>query len=844
MKSKLRVAVIAALAIINSSAYGVGLGRLQVNSHLNELLDAEIQISLSEGEDLLGSTVQLASLEDFRRAGLEFGPLLSFLDFTITENSGGRPIIRIRSDQPIREPYISMLLEFNHPGGKLLREYTLLLDPPVYDPGANTIQNAGAAVQTQVVDGDQVRIPQRQQQEETQTVTETPAPPNNTPINPRAQELGRRIGDEYLVQSGDTLYAIARDVATQSGASINQVMLALFRKNPRAFFRNNINALTGGRRLSLPDRDEALATSANEADSIVAQQNRDWSRGISSPVTETAVAGSVSTNQTPSTTSSSSTTSQNSGERLSLAPVEDDGVSDGGGQALEGELSRAQEELASQELENRDLQDQVTDLQQQLETRDRELELRDTQLAQLQAQLSQLQEQVNSLSQQQNTPQPTPASPAQNNTSQDSFLSTILEHPVWLGGLAVVLVAFAGLFVWLRRRGSEDAVPSIVDELRAEPNLPVEEEESAPNHEVAEVVEEEDDVVDQLDLSDFDDEDEEPEVAEGTSTTVAASLQQPAGSDASDAFTSMDDFDDLDDLAGELDLDMDDDEAEEFEDSNDALDFDTGSIEPVSPVDEPGSVDEKSAQGPEDDDEDDGLDFDIDALDQLVAQGAEEVSEEETASTTMEDKADDDALEFKLEAGDLPEQPTVQTSESTEEVSAPAATEGEDIPSNEFDLDVVEGREETPEALISDEDLGFDLPDADVGDDDHGDTDADLDLTDSSENTEELDAAFDMNVGAEEPIDIEAANVEEETVVTLGDNDLGGDLNDLGDDDLGDIGAEDLFADEDAIETKLDLAEAYIDMGDGDGAKSMLDEVMDEGTQAQQQRAKELSEKL
>jgi len=128
----LALAIAAALAPLNVQS--LGLGEIQSKSYLNQTLDADIQLLSVDPDELDGIKVKLASVEEFKRAGIDRPFVLNSLRFKPVRLPNGKMVIRASSSDPIREPFLNFLVEVNWPKGRLLREYTVLLDPPVTLP--------------------------------------------------------------------------------------------------------------------------------------------------------------------------------------------------------------------------------------------------------------------------------------------------------------------------------------------------------------------------------------------------------------------------------------------------------------------------------------------------------------------------------------------------------------------------------------------------------------------------------------------------------------------------------------------------------------------------------------
>ena len=129
MSCKLRV-LISAILLTPAAAFGLGLGEIRLGSSLNEPFAAEIDLVAATPEELATLNAQLASTEVFSRYGLDRPAFLGSLEFSVGRGQDGRSVLLVRSRDPISEPFVSFLIDVNWPRGRLLREYTVLLDPP------------------------------------------------------------------------------------------------------------------------------------------------------------------------------------------------------------------------------------------------------------------------------------------------------------------------------------------------------------------------------------------------------------------------------------------------------------------------------------------------------------------------------------------------------------------------------------------------------------------------------------------------------------------------------------------------------------------------------------------
>ena len=294
-----RVWLLVPFLLLASRVWALGLGDIRLSSALNEPLRAEIELLAATPEELNNLAVQLASQETFRRYDLDRPLFLSNLQFQIIRS--GRAdgnVIRITSTQPITEPFVTFLVEASWSRGRLLREYTLLLDPPTFAPPPTTqaTETVTAPTRTAPADAGEIqrsaprqeparaRPPARQPiQPPVQVPTQAPveaseAPPQRTPEP--ADTTGRpdfdaAPGGDVLVVRGDTLWGITQRVRPDSRLTINQTMLAIFQANPDAF-NGNINRLRAGATLRIPSADDIFRIGRSDAFAEVQRQNNEW----------------------------------------------------------------------------------------------------------------------------------------------------------------------------------------------------------------------------------------------------------------------------------------------------------------------------------------------------------------------------------------------------------------------------------------------------------------------------------------------------------------------------------------------------------------------------------------
>ena len=953
--------VISALAF-TSTAQALGLGDIELESNLNEPLDAEIELlelrGLTAGEIL----PTLASNDAFVRAGVERNFFLSNIKFDVRENEAGELVISLSTNQPVREPFLNFLVEVNWPGGRLLKEFTLLLDPPVFDTG--------------VVGESLVVEPAEQPSGETEiTTTTTVSQPETTTetvpaqVTPREENLGP---NEYRVKRNDTLWEIAAGLPAGSGYSPQQVMLAIQDLNPNAFLNNNINRLKAGSLLNLPDETQIATRTVQEAIDEVRQQN---AGGSARPrVAEGSEAAEV---QLSATESTSSALPEGEGERdpdgyLEVsADDETEGTSAGGESSTNAEIERLENELAIAgelndqfEREKVELESRVAQLEEQIAIMQRLLNVQSGDAATLQAELAEREAEAAAEGESGSTQTPAdteatspaqtgdatePAQPAtdgqatgeqtpaqtqepatqpqeqqQQNTQPQTQPQPVQPEPGimgfvqqytapvtnWVtGSLYNMIITAAGAIIllmiplYLRSRNKsediEEEAPVLAEGGISEPQF-------------------EPDFDDDL-LGDFEEESklEDTEEADSDATSDAvmeaemymayqkyeqaeeklksAFAEEPGRTDIGlkllEVYSETGNAAAFDDLEQRLSLTSDqqsqvdefrsrmpmssDSDAEDLsmdldEDTDlDFGDFDTGSDEDSEDIP---SLDDLEQDLKTETGSYDLSDFDTDSED--FTPSREETREEEVASS------DSDDLDFSLDLDDLDIQTETESTESGEldldlgdlglEESEPEPevrkTESDESDGLDFSLEEEEGEfdsdldfnldetkkpaePELPTLETGDDDLDLDFSsledsEAEPAESDELPTDDSLTLDEDSLSEEEPaggeEVSFDFtdeSAQAEPERAVESATTQEDDNLRELADALPGSA-DLEDDEF------DFLSGSDEASTKLDLARAYIEMDDKEGARDILEEVATEGSDDQKKQAKELMDQL
>jgi len=368
---KLSAAVASAL-VLSSAAHAAGLGKLTVLSALGQPLRAEIELTAVSSDEANGLVAKLASPEAFRTANIEFNPALLSLRFAV-EQRNGRQFIRVSSTQPLNEPFVDMLLELSWNNGRLVREYTFLLDPaelratqpaqvaaseaaPAARPRAEAAAPAAAAAAAPVA-ADRPRRGSRASAAE-----EGAAAP--------AGRAADAAGSKYRVKQGDSLGKIAAQLKPVD-VSLDMMLVALYRANPDAFIGNNMNRLKSGRILSVPDTGSVQSLNDNEAHGVVVAHAADFNAYRNKLAGQVGAAEPVKTPQASQSAGGKITTkveerptaANESPDQLRLSKAPATGAAGKGATASTEDTIAKQRELEEAQQRVKELERNVSDLE-------------------------------------------------------------------------------------------------------------------------------------------------------------------------------------------------------------------------------------------------------------------------------------------------------------------------------------------------------------------------------------------------------------------------------------------------------------------------------------------------
>lgn len=277
-------ALVSTLVLSPHDALALALGRVTVQSALGEPLRAEIDVPDINAAEASSLRVTLAPGDTYRAAGVDVNPALNGIEITLQRRPDGRSYLRLRSPNVVNEPFVDLIVEANWATGRLVRDYTLLFDPP--NLRASTPQPAPIAPRATAPAPTPAPAPAPAPPPAAAapapapaapvTASPRPAPaPAATPTPAPAPAPASEAQRQVTVQRGDTAGGIAM-ANRPANVSLDQMLVAMLQANPNAFIDGNVNRIRAGAVVDLPSRAEASAVDASEARQTIAAQSRDF----------------------------------------------------------------------------------------------------------------------------------------------------------------------------------------------------------------------------------------------------------------------------------------------------------------------------------------------------------------------------------------------------------------------------------------------------------------------------------------------------------------------------------------------------------------------------------------
>ncbi|WP_439107028.1 FimV/HubP family polar landmark protein [Congregibacter sp.] len=824
VRAAVRAAVIAYGAAASLPALALGLGEIDMQSFLNEPLRAEVELLDTRQLTVDDIRIRLAAADDFDRLGVERSYFLTSIKFEIAvDETTSRGVIKLSTDGAVLEPFIDLIIEARWPSGRLLREYTILVDPPAFSQDVVTV----SAVERIQQDTDLAKpalAPESREQMRAEEATagdnvalrQSSLPAGEMPQRAFSAETADvpRSGNRYMVKRDETLWQIASE-GKPGGISVQQAMLEIQRLNPEAFINGNINRIKAGYIIYLPAAGEVSSDDLARALDEVREQNQAWRAGQGAPgVTAVAtlrVSADSSMDNAPqpsdpapeSQAAASSSAEPASSESTPSSVLDAEAEDDVAAVPPAGEPSGSSELAA-----------QLDAMATRLDTLEQIVSLKDEQIATLEQALREAREAAAMAAA---TPAPAPANVAPTSTPTPTTSAPQSGEIPWLpisGGL-LAIVAGVVLFLFRRRSQSTDDDAGVQ---RASPRQT-----------------DDDDVFEGISLTteSFDADDSKESAAEVSET--AAAEDEPSA------------------------------EVDEQEQASEGHEVSRGGSRGYGERKHDDYIDEGAAG---------------DALaeaDIYIAYGRylqaiellETAINSDPGNATYRIKLIELYVDMGEEASAKEQLEALREHGSPDAVIRGEALVGgaaavDNTAAQSFDLELTDEVDTTERAFdLSDElelePVSVDSDPTEVSEDSEAPEPLSLSLEDADTGSLSESAASDAEEEADEIV-FEHLEIAEDALLEASSGDLDFDVSEeeldlsdalvAADDSLteespssasADEGEELLIADDaDQMATKLDLARAYLDMGDSVGAQGILEEVIEKGTEDQQQESRDL----
>ncbi len=881
-KSSIRACLFIILLIAPLALYAAGLGKLTLSSALGQPLRAEISLVAVNNNEIPSLNVKLASPDAFAQAGIDYKPFFSTFRLSVEPRSNGDPYIRITSPQAINEPFVNMLVELNWASGRLLREYTVLLDPVSNAPVTTAVPTVRSAqpVQQSLVEETTVETP----------IVETPIVEYaEQPVEDQrgySESLEEqsvyvdRSGDSYAVNKGDTLSSIARQYLPYD-ADLNQMLVALYRANRDAFIQDNMNLLKVGAILNVPTSAEVAMIEKEEARAEIKIQVADWQAyrdrlaALASGAQATDVRSQTAEGQISTTVGDKAIAErETSKEVLRLSSGGQATGDDLGGNETLARLRMMEEDSIARNLALKEANERVAMLEKNIEDLQQLLELKDSSLAKAQQQadivagdepmpetntdvttfpsepVSELLEDDDAIIDQDveldaslgfdeslgevvetpTLPQPLPQTIEV--SFIDQIIAQVMENIAYVAGaLGVLLLGILALFIKKRKESEDvddmdnmdfdDLSPSVTTGSDAVTDDGMERYalnegdgevyENRDDQSFDEAVAKSDDAEENTDFFLDDDVQDDEKTVEEDPIDLSAETEQDGidASSESDVELRMNGETDNELSDKEISEEVASDTIEDSSESSNEMDFDLGDAEEETVVQE------------DDDDTDTLADGDLSSDEINLTNSSEQDADESTKGVgfdsgldSSDDNASDEASPIEFDSSTDNEN-EISFSEEHNEASSLVMSDDQ---TDEIELD--------DELDASDEDVAVtdseQIPPLELDDIDLNLDEVEPEQASAPESEPEQEAEFELD---SEPADVELTeeNVEnnqneEKEVESSPENET----------------------DWQEVETKIDLAKAYQELDDKEGAREILEEVMRDGDDDQKQKAESM----
>ncbi|OIR12437.1 hypothetical protein GALL_61360 [mine drainage metagenome] len=388
-KSKLKqISLAVCLALMPYSSFAAGLGKINVSSGLGEPLKAEVELLSVSPDELSTIVATIASEDAYAAQGIARLSIHNSIKIELSKNANGSPVLKLRSNQPISDPYLDMLIELDWASGRLLRDYTILLDPPGYK------QTVDQAVSTSAV-SPAVSMPVISESlKNDASANANNAKKSKIPLQQAQVKPHESIDEQKLItKRGDTLISIAKKTQVD-GVGLDQMLVGLYESNKDAFISSNMNRLKVGKIIKVPTRESLVSIDAQQAKQSIKVHSSNWNAYRNSLAAAVETTPAMVENEHKQTSSGKITTAEDKAAPVKSGPQDVVRLSAGekdlaksnkeAGMAADAKVIALQEEATAREKTLKEAQDRASALEKQIQDMQKLLALKSQAMLDLQ----------------------------------------------------------------------------------------------------------------------------------------------------------------------------------------------------------------------------------------------------------------------------------------------------------------------------------------------------------------------------------------------------------------------------------------------------------------------------
>lgn len=381
----MQISLAACLALMPFSIHAAGLGRLDVSSSLGEPLKAQIELLLVSPDELASLVAVIAPEDAYATQGIPHLAIHNSIKVELVKNAAGLPMLKLISNQPITDPYLDILIQVDWASGRLQREYTVLLDPPGYQAAADVadtpltepLQSLASANTSSVTESARPTVTS---QSSVKKIRKSRAPVTQDSL---ADDTDTRV---IKTKPGDTLSSVAKELQVE-GVSLDQMLVGLYENNQEAFFNGNMNRLKVGRIIKAPTKDSLMSINPQEAKTAVKLHSANWNAYRNRLAGSVAVVSTTAETEQKQSSSGKISAAEDKAMPAKVGPQDVVKLSAGekqAGNSADAKMTALQEEATAREKSLKDAEARTAALEKQIQDMKKLLALKNRSMAELQ----------------------------------------------------------------------------------------------------------------------------------------------------------------------------------------------------------------------------------------------------------------------------------------------------------------------------------------------------------------------------------------------------------------------------------------------------------------------------